>query len=191
MFGPADISSLPWRFPEINFMKSFLLILFLCTAFVGFSAAPAAAQSKSKTIILVRHAEKDTSETADSRDPELSAEGRSRSERLTKLLRRYRPGAVYSSNFKRTRDTVEGISQHRKKPIQVYDPRDPKKLVGEVMASGTKRFVISGHSNTIPPLANLLIGKELFKELDESEYGTIWIIRLKEGRQPKIEILSY
>ena len=150
---------------------------------------PADAQV-SKTIILVRHAEKDAS-AADQSDPGLSAVGLERSQKLLKTVRKYRLGAVYSTNYKRTRLTVEPIAVHRKLEIRSYDPKAQAGLVDEIMSSKTKRFVVSGHSNTIPLLANLLIRKEIFKPLDESEYGAIWIIRLKRNKPPKVELLTY
>ncbi|MEO8648762.1 MAG: histidine phosphatase family protein [Acidobacteriota bacterium] len=144
-----------------------------------------------KTIILVRHAEKDTSETANKNDPELSAEGKARADRFYKLAKKFRPGAIYSSDYKRTRSTVEKLAANRNLDIKTYDPKDQKRIVDEIMKSSIKRYVISGHSNTIPLLANLLINKEIFKLLDESEYGTVWVIRMSKGKLKKVEVLSY
>ena len=106
-------------------------------------------------------------------------------------IKKYKPGAVYSTNLKRTRSTVEPIAKRRKKEIRTYDARAQQALVDEIMKSRTKRFVVAGHSNTIPLLANLLVKKELFKPLDESEYGTIWLIRMKDGKATKLEVLDY
>ena len=59
------------------------------------------------------------------------------------------------------------------------------------MKSKTKRFVISGHSNTIPGLANLIAKKEVFRNLIDSEYSVIWLVRVKDGKVTKIELLNY
>jgi sortase (surface protein transpeptidase) len=75
--------------------------------------------------------------------------------------------------------------------VQTYDPKNNAELVDRIMKSKTKRFVIAGHSNTIPGLANMIVKKELFKNLDDAEYGTIWVIRMKDGRVTKTEILQY
>lgn len=145
------------------------------------------AQAQKKTVILVRHAEKVDA----SHDPELSAEGKQRAERLMQVAKRYKPGAIYSTDFKRTRDTAAPIAAKRKKQIRTYDAKKPADLIDEVMKSETKRFLIVGHSNTIPGLANLLGGKDLFKNLDDSEYGAIWIVRIKDGKVRKTEIIPY
>lgn len=164
-------------------MKVFLLVLFAMLLLPGAISA----QAKEKIILLVRHAEKVDS----SQDPELSAEGKQRAERLAKTIRKFRPGAFYSTNFKRTRDTLVPLASKRKKEIQIYDARKPQDLIDQIMKSGTKRFVISGHSNTIPALANLVSKKDLFKNLDDSEYSVIWLFKIKDGKVQKFELLDY
>lgn len=143
-----------------------------------------------KTIVLVRHTEKDAS-VPNNPDPELSAEGRERAQRLMNVVRRYKPHEIFSTSYKRTRQTAEPIAQWRKKEIQTYDPAKPGDLVAKIMASKTDHNLIVGHSNTIPALANLLVKKEVFRNLLETEYGVIWVIRIKKGAVTKIEVLPY
>lgn len=164
-------------------MKVFLLVLFAMLLWPGAISA----QAKDKIILLVRHAEKVDS----SQDPELSPEGKRRAERLVKKIGKFRPGAFYSTNYKRTRDTLAPLASKRKKEIQIYDARKPQELIDQIMKSETKRFVISGHSNTIPGLANLVSKKELFKNLDDSEYSVIWLLKIKDGKVQKFELLDY
>ena len=159
------------------------LLCLLLVAVFAVSSAPA----QKKTIILVRHAEKVDA----SQDPELSAEGKQRAERLAKVIKKYKPGAVYSTDFKRTRVTVGPAATRRHLQVQTYDAKKPEELVATMMKSKTKRFLVAGHSNTIPGLANLLGKKELFKNLDDSEYGAIWIVRIEDGQVRKTEIIPY
>jgi phosphohistidine phosphatase SixA len=140
-----------------------------------------------KTIILVRHAEKVDA----SQDPELSPDGKQRAERLMRIVKKYRPGAIYSTDFKRTRDTAAPMAARRKLQIETYDARKPADLIDAIMRSRTKRFMIVGHSNTVPGLANLLGKKELFRNLDDAEYGAIWIVRIKDGKVRKTEVIPY
>jgi broad specificity phosphatase PhoE len=148
------------------------------------------AQGK-KTIILIRHAEKETSETANQNDPPLSAAGRERAERLVKRLGRYRPGAIYSTDYKRTRETVEPLARKRGKTVQTYDPAKPQELINTIGDGKIKRYLIVGHSNTIPPLANLLIGKDLFKNLQDNEHSVIWVVRMRDGKVTRVELIDY
>lgn len=151
---------------------------------------PVAAQSNNKTIVLVRHAEKDAS-VANNPDPELSAEGRERAIKLMNFVKRYKPHEIFSTNYKRTRQTAEPIAAERKKEIQTYDPAKQADLVAKIMASTTNHNLIVGHSNTIPVLANLIAKKEVFRNLLETEYGVVWVIRLKKGVLTKVEVFPF
>ncbi len=163
----------------------------LLVAFLIVLTLPLATLAQDKLIILVRHGEKAVLESEDNPDPELSEAGKQRAERLVKTVGKYRPGAFYSTNFRRTRDTITPFAEKRHKEIKIYDAKDPQKLIDEIMASRTKRFVVAGHSNTIPGLANLLGNKELFKNLNETEFGAIWLIRIEDGKVKNIKILPY
>lgn len=164
----------------------YLSIFILITCCVG----SVAAQAK-KTIILIRHAEKESAEMVDANDPPLTAAGKERAERLVEKIGKYHPGAIYSTNYKRTRDTVEPLAKKRGKSVQVYDASKPQDLIDAIKSSKTKRFVVVGHSNTIPPLVNLITGKDLFKNLQDPEYSVIWIIKMKDGKVSKVEVLDY
>ena len=166
--------------------RSILVGVLLVLVFASFANA-----QSHKTIILVRHAEKDTSDTSDSMDPPLSAAGEARAQLLVKRVSKYRPGAIYSTDLKRTRSTVEPLAKKRGLTIQIYDAAKPQDLVNTIMTRKTKRVVIVGHSNTIPPLANLITGKDLFKNLQDAEYSVIWVIKLRDGKVNKTEILTY
>ena len=142
--------------------------------------------SQNKLIILVRHAEK----ADDSQDTELSAEGKARAERLVKAIGKYRPGAFYSTNYKRTRDTMGPLAAKSKKQIQTYDPRQTQGLMDEIMKSETSALSLRAIQTPFGPCKSFR-KKELFKNLDESEYGVIWFIRIKNGKVAKVEILDY
>ena len=163
-------------------LKSYIL-LGICFPILALSIS-----AQNKTIILVRHAEK---ADATSQDPDLSAEGKQRAERLVKVAGKYKPGAFYSTNYKRTRDTITPLAAKRKKQVEIYDARNPNALVNAIMKSKYKRHIVSGHSNTIPGLANLIAKKDVFKNLDESEYGVFWVIRIKDGKARKVEVIPY
>ena len=60
-----------------------------------------------------------------------------------------------------------------------------------MLASTTDHYLIVGHSNTIPALANLLVKKEVFRSLLEAEYGLIWVVRMKKGVVTRVEIFTY
>lgn len=149
------------------------------------------AQSPTKTIVLVRHAEKAAVPPTEP-DPDLSADGKMRAERLMKAVaRRYKPHEIFATAYKRTKQTVEPTAKKRGKEVQVYDPSKHADLVAKIMASKTDHYLIAGHSNTIPGLANMLAKKEVFRNLPDSEYGVYWVIRMKNGALTRIEMFPY
>lgn len=165
-------------------MKKIFLLLF-CAVFVFGLTCEISAQDK--IVVLVRHAEKADA----SADPELSLLGRERAERLVKRAGKYRPKEIYSTDFKRTRDTVTPLANKRRVQVQMYDARKPQELADKIMQSKNKRVLVVGHSNTIPGLANLIAKKDVFKNLDDAEYSVIWVIRIKKGKFNKIELIDY
>ncbi len=169
-----------------------ITLSFFAGAILILAFAPAAfGQSKNKTIVLVRHAEKAVVPPTEP-DPHLSSEGEERAKRLMKAVaRKYKPHEIFATNYKRTRLTAEPTAKKRGKQVQTYDPSKHADLVAQIMASKTDHYLIVGHSNTIPALANLLAKKELFRNLLEIEYGVYWVIRMKNGQLTKIEMFPY
>ncbi len=171
-------------------MKLSLLVL-SCFLIAATAFTAASAQSTNKTIVLVRHAEKVPAVPTDKGDPDLSAEGKQRAERLAKVIKRYKPHEIFATDYKRTRQTAEPIAKLRKKEIQTYDPAKQADLVAKIMPTKTDHYLIVGHSNTIPVLANLLAKKEVFRNLLETEYGVFWVIRMQNGVVTKVEVFPY
>ena len=60
-----------------------------------------------------------------------------------------------------------------------------------MMASKTKRFLVVGHNNTTPALANLLIKEEKYQKLPETDYGKIFIVKIKNGKLKSVEVIEY
>lgn len=166
-------------------------LITLFTVSFLFTLAATQAPAQKKTIILIRHAEKDVSPGADKVDPELSADGLARAGRLPKAIKKYKPGAVYSTNFKRTRNTAAPVGKWRKVEVETYDPRNLKDVAAKVLASKRKRHLIVGHNNTTPALVNIFTGEEKYKTLPESEYGKIFIVKMKKGKVVSVEEKSY
>lgn len=175
---------------EVMLTKRKYILLVLSIVIVSVVANVTHGQSTNKTIVLVRHTEKDTTD-AKNPDPVLSAEGKERAVRLMKAIKRYKPHEIFATAYKRTQQTAEPTANKRKKQIQIYDPGKQADLVAKIMASNTDHYLIVGHSNTIPPLANLLAKKEIFRNLVDAEHGVIWVIRLRKGVLKKVEIYTY
>ena len=125
------------------------------------------------TFILVRHAEKANDGT---RDPALSPEGAERSGKLAALFAETIVGAVYSTNYKRTRNTVTPIAEAKAIEIRSYEATSMAAIDEMLDDHVGETIIVAGHSNTIPAIANHLLGRKEFSDYDESDYGNILIV---------------
>ncbi len=162
----------------MKILVSLLFGLFLFT----FASDGVFAQHRKLTVILLRHAEKDISENADTANPDLSAGGKLRAQKLIQIINKYHPDAIYSTNFIRTRATVRPLASKGRRMILTYDPQNLNQLADLITSGKLKRIVVVGHSNTTPALANLLVKQDKYKTLAESEYDKIWIIKIKRKK---------
>jgi 2,3-bisphosphoglycerate-dependent phosphoglycerate mutase len=158
-------------------LGSFVAIMLLAS-FVGL-------YGQTTTIILLRHAEKDTStagSTAMQANPPLSIAGEQRAARLPELLKNYSPDMVFSTDYTRTRSTVTPLAKKFSRDILVYDPRKLPDLVKQLQDLQGKTVVVVGHSNTTPVLVNLLIGESKYPNMDDSVYNQYWVVTITNGK---------
>jgi phosphohistidine phosphatase SixA len=138
------------------------------------------------TIILLRHAEKDASASANKADPELTVEGQKRAERLVETVKKYQPEQIFSTIFRRTRATVtplaENLNPDYRLQIQFYDYEELEDFAKRLLKLKAKSVVVVGHNTTTPELANLLIKQDKYQPLDDSEYNKIWIIKIRKNK---------
>lgn len=164
-------------------MKKLLLTtLFIVFTIVSFGQEPT-------TYILVRHSEKADDGT---RNPPLNEDGKTRSANLAEMLTNQEVAALYSTPFKRTQETLQPIAEMKSLEVQTYDPY----AKGEWLATLAEKHpggtvVISGHSNTIPSLANALLGNETFIQFDESDYSNLIIVVATEVGKGKLIRLKF
>ncbi len=136
------------------------------------------------TIILLRHAEKDTAvqgSTAMTANPPLSQAGKERAKRLVSILEKYPIDEIYSTDYTRTKETITPFANKINKSVQLYDPKTLNAFA-EQLRNANKTIVVIGHSNTTPALVNLLLKENKFKPLDDNEYGTYWIVKIKDEK---------
>lgn len=166
-------------------MKKLIIILFVAINTIAF------AQEKSiTTFILVRHAEKDLTQSTN--DPDLSAEGKARVTRLIELFKNAQIDAVYSTEFKRTRQTVEPLAQLRSLTVMSYQPMVKDDFDLMLKKHQGQTILVSGHSNTIPNLVNYLVGEDKYKNFEDTDYGNIIIVSITEqGKNAKVTWLRY
>lgn len=158
--------------------------IFLSLLLTMFAAENLNAQDK--TIILLRHAEKDVSANANKADPELTAQGRERAQRLLEVLKKYQPQQIYSTIFKRARDTAaplaENLHPDYRMQIQFYDYNEIEELAAKLLKLKAKSVIVVGHNSTTTELANFLIKQNKYRDLADDEYNKIFIIKIHGGK---------
>lgn len=173
-------------------MKNYLILaVFTCLSFSLFSTplakTPPIDTAGITTVILVRHAEKGDDGT---RDPDLNIYGATRAQHLAQLLHLNGVVGVYSTPFKRTQQTAQPLAMALGLEVQGYPPLDLAALDKLVQSHQGKTIVIVGHSNTVPAMANHLLGEEKLSQLDENEYDKIFMVQLS-GDVKQLLTLSF
>ena len=166
-------------------MKKLLFILL-----VSICSNSWAQESKITTFILVRHAKKDLTQSTN--DPDLSAVGKARVTKLVELFRSTQIDAIYSTEFKRTRQTVEPLAQDRSIPVMSYQPVVKTDIDLMLQKHVGQTILVSGHSNTVPTMVNYLIGEDKYKTFDDADYGNVIIVSVIErGKNTKVVWMQY
>ncbi len=134
-------------------------------------AIPARDAAPGLVVVVVRHAEKQQADALQ-KDPPLSRSGLERAQRLTELMRGQPVAAVYSTDYRRTRDTAAPTAEAAGVPVTLYDAAMPAaELARQLLANhAAGTILIVAHSNTAPQIAQALCTCPV-QAMDESEYG--------------------
>lgn len=138
------------RMPALNILSP-LLALCVLAGCASSPPQPAAALE----FVLVRHAEKADD---DPRDPNLSAAGHERAQRLAASLAHDPLQAAYATAYKRTRQTAEPSARAHGLAVSGYDAKLPAaEFAARLRREHARgRVLVVGHSNTVPEIAAAL-----------------------------------
>jgi broad specificity phosphatase PhoE len=147
------------------------------------------AQAQPTTFILVRHAEKENDGT---KDPDLTEAGINRAQLLSRMLQKMAVSAIYSTAYKRTRNTVAPLAKAKGLRVQDYEALKSGEIDQMLKTNSGGTIVVVGHSNNIPWIANYLTGKETYNDYADSDYENIFIVTVVEkGKNAKVAWLTY
>jgi len=140
------------------------------------------------TVILLRHAEKDT--TGDSVNPGLSDVGKKRAADLARLLARARVTHLFASKYRRAQETLQPFAEASGLKVNTDLGAVSVELGPYLLGLPAGSVaVVAGHSNTIPALAAALGGELQGLEptpqgpsLSEKEYARLFV--LTPGPEP-------
>jgi len=145
------------------------------------------------TIIFVRHAEKALD---GSDDPSLSPAGQRRAAELTRQMVDADVvagvDALYATEYRRTRETIEPLAKILDLDINEYDSGDTEQVLETILKRHKGKIIlVVGHSDTIPQLiANLGASKSVPPIADE-EYDNIYLISIPWFGKTKTIRLRY
>lgn len=126
-------------------------------AALAWQTTPRATGTAARTVVLVRHAEKDSA--GDPRDPNLSEAGRARATALARMLTKAGVTHLFATEYHRTQQTLEPLAETTGVHVQTVPAADTAawKKALDALPPGSVS-VIAGHSNSVPALATALGG---------------------------------
>jgi broad specificity phosphatase PhoE len=169
------------------------LIIFTMSALTGSTETHAISQESATppmTIILVRHAEKKVV-PPENKDPDISDEGVKRAEELAKMFADAGIGAIYSSQYKRTQQTVKPLADKLGLTATSIEAQKTPELIKQIRAQKPGQVVfIAGHNNTVPEVIAALGGPKL-PIIPETQYDNLFILSVNSDGSAKLLKLKY
>ncbi|ULQ57998.1 histidine phosphatase family protein [Flavihumibacter rivuli] len=148
--------------------------------------------SCTQKVFIVRHAEKqvpgDGSMVMSKTDPPLTEAGKERAEALRERLKGEKVRTGYTTNYIRTISTLMPTANYFALDTFHYAKVDEAFLQRVRMSKGN--VLVVGHSNTVDDIVNGLTGKNEVRELSDSTYNHLYIVKLK-GKTAKYKLEFY
>ena len=151
------------------FLKKIILFFFLINSSFLLS-------QETTTYYLIRHAEKELS-NPENKNPHLTQQGIRRANSWKKIFKEISFDKIYSTNFFRTQETARFIAIDKGISIDEYKTNNTYNKSFKEENKG-KTILVVGHSNTVPFLANKIIGEDIYSSIDESIHGNLYILNI-------------
>lgn len=136
------------------------------------------------TIFLVRHAEKANDGT---KDPPLTAAGEARAARLREMLLAANIEHIYSTDYQRTRQTVQPLADTLGLSVTTYPPFDSTFITSLPERHAGQHILLTGHSNTVPATVNHLTGSS-YGDFQEMEYDKVFVVSGQEDSWSVVQL---
>lgn len=145
----------------------------------------ATAQQNSRTIFLVRHAER-ASAAADS---PLSPAGVKRAECLARMLKDSGIKQIYVSDTKRAQQTGEPLAKSLGVKVTIIPATDLSTLIRNLFY-GRDNAVVVGHSDTLPVVIQRLQAGSV-PAISDSEYDRMFVVSMVESSAAPVATVRY
>ncbi|ESU26487.1 hypothetical protein FLJC2902T_24580 [Flavobacterium limnosediminis JC2902] len=129
--------------------------------------------NESTVFYFIRHAEKE----GNSSNPHLTEIGLKRAENWSRIFSEINFDLIYSTDYVRTIQTVTPVAHKNKKEIETYSFRNINMQQFRKDCIG-KKVLIAGHMNTVPTLVNQLINQDIYPDIDEDNFGNLYIVTI-------------
>jgi len=134
-------------------------------------------------IVLVRHAER--AETGN--DPGLTVVGKERAVLLARMLRHAGVTAIFTSTWRRTKETAAPLAEALHVTPQVLQD-DPAAARSQLLSSGD-RILVVGHTDTVPALIAGFDGPSDVV-IQDDEFDRLFVLTVGHG-QPALLAMRY
>jgi broad specificity phosphatase PhoE len=154
-------------------MRAGTIVLAMCAMMVS-------AVAEAQMVILVRHAERADGGAAapgamtTGNDPELSEAGKARAQKIAAMLADAGVVAIYTTEYRRTKDTAAPLAEKIGVKPEVVASRDASVLAGKIKSHGTGVVLVVGHSNTVPQVIKALGGSAV--TMADDEYDSMYFV---------------
>jgi len=148
----------------------------ILTLFLTLSYIPS---EQCSTFYLIRHAEKVRTDKSD-KDPKLNKYGMLRAIKWQEYFSDKNISKIYSTNYKRTLETVKPIQESSDIIPIIYSPSDID-YKNFIMSNKIEVVLIVGHSNTIPDFVNGLISENVYSQIDDLNNSNLYVVNICES----------
>jgi len=174
---------------NVGMTRRLLLPLLAALLLPACAGTPSSGDAAGATFIVVRHGEK-TSDTE--RDPDLSAAGIERARQLAQRLAGDDITAIYTTDYRRTRQTVEPIATAHRIDAETYDAKLPAHEFAARLKAAHPRgtVLVAGHSNTVPDIVAALCGCEA-APMPETEYDRLSTVHVAADGSARLQVTRF
>jgi broad specificity phosphatase PhoE len=175
-------------------MRTVSAAFVMAAMLMGVPASAASAQ----IVFVVRHAERVPAPAGQpaapahgmlGEDPPLSAAGEQRAARLATMLASAGIRHVFTSEYKRTRQTAAPLAEKLKLTPVMAAAKDPDPLIAEVRRAQGNVLIV-GHSNTVPELLKKLGVAEPIA-IGDNDYDDLFIVIRSGSGEVSLVKLKY
>jgi len=149
-------------------------------------------QPSSTTVLIVRHAEK----ASDAEDSPLTEAGIERAKALVHVAADAGVSAIYSTQFKRNRETAQPLAERlgiaiTEVPVNLQNPGDYGKTLARdiVLKHPGQTVLVVGHGNTIASTVEGLTGRAA--ALGDIQYGDLFVVTVSPSGPAKLIKAQY